>query len=283
MQFNRVASVVFDDVDRPGFGFEISGLRISFDIQKTADKTPNTCKLVIYNLSEATRAKIKKDQKIILKAGYSDGAKPKVIFIGNISVYNHAKKHPEIVTTIDADDGLKGQVESRVTLSHGPGAKAATILKQIVKTLPFSDELNKISLPDVEYPEGFAFTGPSRFALEKVLKKMGMEWSVQNDLLKVITQGGTDSSTAVVLKASTGLIGSPERLTSETRKAKGKDQTVKPGWKFESLINPEINPNGRVSVTSEQIKENTIFKVISVQHSGDTHGDNWNSTIEAIE
>jgi len=283
MQFNRVASVIFEDVESPGLGFEVSGLRVSFDVHKTADKTPNKCKLEIYNLSEATRNKIRKNQKVILKVGYSDGAKPKIIFIGNISIYNHAKKHPEIITTIDADDGLKGQSESRVTLSHGPGAKASTILKQIVKTFPFSDELNKINLPDVEYPEGFAFSGPSRFALEKVLKKMGMEWSVQNDLLKIIYEGGTDSSKAVVLKAETGLIGSPERLTSDTRKAKGKDKTVKPGWRFEALINPEINPNGRVSVTSEQIPENTIFKVVSVQHSGDTHGDNWNSTIEVIE
>jgi len=108
-QFRRSATV---SVGLPGglIGVSLTGFKIVFDITKNLEKTPNTGKVQVYNLSESTRNKLdlalpknkEPPQKLFINAGYLEGDGEEVLFIGDITEISHIKDIPNIVTTIEA-------------------------------------------------------------------------------------------------------------------------------------------------------------------------------------
>lgn len=263
-------------------------VRIVFNVDKTEGKDPNTAQVEIYNLSEKTRNIIKKREEkdtlfIILNAGYIDGDGEELVFTGNVKTIVHQIDKPEIVTVITANDGDNALFNTKLSLSHGAGVSGDTILHQILKAIPISSNFPTLTVPDKAYANGFAFAGLAKDALTKVTKFLDLNWSIQNNEIRLIPFDGDDKTRAVSLSPETGLIGSPERLTASTRKAKGLSKKDKPGWKFTSLLSPKINPTGKIAVQSREIVEQTTFTVFTVTHKGDTHGGEWNTVTEVRE
>jgi len=281
-QYRRSASI---NIGRRGGNAKIlTGLRIVFNVDKTEGKDPNTARIEIYNLSEATRNLIdKNDQFIILNAGYLDGDGEELVFIGNIKSITHTIKKPEVITVITASDGDNALFNSKISISHDRGVSGDTILEQVLKAIPLSSNLSTISYTSKSYANGFAFAGLAKDALTKITKFLELEWSIQNNEIRLIPFDGDDKTIAVRLTPETGLIGSPERLTGSTRKAKGLSKKDKSGWKFRSLLQPKINPSNKVVVQSREIPNESTFTVYTVTHIGDTHGPEWETVTEVRE
>jgi len=83
--------------------------------------------------------------------------------------------------------------------------------------------------------------------------------------------GGTNNAPVLELGPDTGLIGSPEWGSAE----KGK----RPPVIATALLAGRINPGGRVALSSASFKGG--FRVIEVEHEGDTSGGAWYTRIEA--
>lgn len=281
-QYRRSASVTIGKVG--GQGKTLSGLKITFTIVKTEDKDPNTAKIEIYNLSRNTRDLIKENGEfIVVNAGYLDGDGEELLFIGNITAISHDLVKPTVITTIDADDGSNALFDSRISLSHEAGVKGITVLNNILNTIPLTNNIKVISIPDKAYANGFSFAGISKKALTKVTEFLELNWSVQNNEIVLIPFDGNDKTRAVHLSASTGMIGSPARVTLSTRKSKKISKKDKSGWKVISLLQPKILPTGKIAISSTEIPANTVFTVINVTHTGDTFGRDWFSSIEVKE
>lgn len=285
-QFNRTASLV---IGRRGETAKVlSGLRIVFNVTKTEGKEPNTAKIEIYNLSQESRNIIRMREEadtlfIILNAGYIDGDGEELVFTGNVKAISHQIIKPEVVTIIEASDGANALFSTKLSISHGAGVSADTILLQVLNAIPLPSNFQTLQYEDKAYANGFAFVGLAKDALTKVTKFMNLNWSVQNNEIRLIPFDGDDRTKVVRLSPQTGLIGSPERLTGSTRKAKGLSKKDQPGWKFTSLLQSKINPTGKIIVQSREIPENSTFTVFSVNHSGDTHGDIWETVTEVRE
>ena len=103
--------------------------------------------------------------------------------------------------------------------------------------------------------------------------------------------GGSTSVQALVFSASSGLIGSPERIVKgvkrpdeeakKKRKVKKDKKSKQAGWKIKTLLAPTVNPGDLVKVESVTIIG--WFRVESLKHKGDTHGREWYSEMELIE
>ena len=279
---NRTASVIIG-----AFGAQvisISDLRIMFNVEKTDGKDPNTARIEIYNLSEKTRNLIKTlEEFIILNAGYVSGDGEQLLFSGDISSIVHRKMIPDVVTTIVADDGKNSITDSKISLSHVAGVSATIILKKILSVFPISSNLEMITYTDKKYANGFSFVGLAKDALTKVTEFLGLDWSIQNNEVKLTLFDSDDLTRSMFLSEETGLIGSPERLSASVRKAKKKTNKDKPGWKFTSLLLPKINPKNKIAVSSDEIPDNSVFTVSNVSHNGDTHGSDWNTVTEVRE
>jgi len=280
--FNRSASVLI--TTNTNSTLKITGLRITFDIDKTEGKDPNTGRIEIYNLSEDTRNNIRDlGKNVTLFAGYTDGNGEELLFTGDITNISHSISKPEVITTIEASDGKTSINNSKTVISQSGKASGRGILQRVLGEFSIGNNLNQITFQDKFYASGFSFAGLSKDALTKVTDFLELSWSVQNNQIQIAKFDQSDETGVILLTSDTGLLGSPQRLSGESRKSKKYTKRNNPGWRFNSLLFPSINPKGIIAAQSVEIKDVSQFIVYSVAHSGDTHGPEWNSSIEVRE
>ena len=69
---------------KEGDALELGELRVAFTVKVSEQETPNSASIRVYNLSEATAGRIRKEfTRVILQAGYQGNCS--VIFDGNIT------------------------------------------------------------------------------------------------------------------------------------------------------------------------------------------------------
>lgn len=280
--FNRVCSVEVTLTNNQRI--RISGLRVSFQVEKTEDSTPNKTTIEIYNLSEDTRNKLREASKsVTLYAGYSQANGEEIVFVGDVTSIIHTFSPPDIITEISAQDGKESFTNSKIIISETEGASARSILNKILASFQIGNNATQVSFEDKKYPQGFCFSGYSRMAMDKVCKFLGISWSIQNGRIIITKFDSNDQTGVLYINKDSGLVGSPKRILDDKRKVKGLSLFKTKGWAVETLLFPSITPRSKIILQSREIKDKTEFTVISIVHNGDTHGSSWNSSIEVKE
>lgn len=306
--FNSTVSTV-------GNAKQISGLRLMFDINKTETPESNSAVITIYGLSDDTRAFIKERSTetsndgmiVILKAGYEElhGKDLPILFTGDITGVFHDTTKPEIITTLDCADGLVVIKSATFSKSYSAGVPVAQIFNDIIQAMSMpiqyaDSKTKKFSFSFYEMPEyklnrGYAFDGLASDALRRLCIGYGMRWSIQNARLKIYPawdkKGNpwTDKIQSFLIageekipsdqKLESVLIGSPKRLAKNMM---GFDRRGVRGYEFDALLMPKAEPGGSVTISSRTIKNSPITLVMSeVHHHGDTHGQDWKTTVKA--
>lgn len=293
--FGRVYKLIVGQAGQGGV--EITGLRVTFDIEKTATPRPNNSKLVIYNLAPATRAMMEKpDTKCILSAGYTEDRGALLMFSGAVDFAYTQKIQADIATTLELHDGHVALRDTMVSIGQGKGASAKAVIKSTAGQLGMPLVMDE-ALTDRTWGHGFSYYGPARHALKRVTAAAGMEWSVQNGALQVVPAGGTTLRQAIVLGGESGLIGPPERTRKGQEQAAlvkdlatGANPVNKPllsaqrrkfdGWRVKSLLMPTINPGDPVILNSAYVQGS--FRAETVRHTGDSEGGDWQTEIELL-
>jgi hypothetical protein len=280
VQWGRIYSLEFGP--REGSGLIIDNLRISFAVEKSLEKFPNNSTFKIYNLSESTRAFIENEKSVIvLKAGY--GNSKKGIFTGDISMVWHEKNGPDIITNVEAGDGLSSFINSRIDISMAPGSTVRNVIDVLKNSMGVvAGELQGLN-QDREYLNGHTMSGPTRNELDNLAEADGLEWSIQDNKLQMLPRSSGSSLPAFLLTAETGLIGTPykTKIINESILSKKDGKERDNGMHCVSLLNGEITPGRIIRVKTKLLTGN--FKVIRVRHFGDFEGNEWFSEIEGRE
>lgn len=246
-------------------GVRITGSRVSFTVEKSSARAPNSLEIKIYNLNDTTTAALlRRDYTLILEAGYKDAVE--VLYVGDILTATDAWEAPERITTLSCGDGSKAIRSSTINASFRGGVTAEQIFARLAQSmgLPLGDVRG---LGDAGYSSGYSMSGSTASALDRLARRLGVTWSVQDGHLVVRPLGEASPGATVLLSASTGLLGSPER--TET------------GVRVRSLLQPGLSPGRKIRVDSRLLDGD--FVVEKVTHTGDTHGDDWSSEAEARE
>lgn len=263
-----------------GEGVEITDLRISFQIEKSRTEQANTALIKLWNASPDTRALMEEAGMYVqLEAGYSEEAGLELLFVGDITIVSHAVNPPDVVSTIQAGDGQKAIREAWGAFSFAAGSTATEILESVAAEFGLTVR-DMPELEDEEYASGFAHVGPLRDAMNELTKRLGAEWSIQNGEVQVTKQKTALEGEAVVLSPTTGLLGTPERI-SEIDAADLSATQPPPGWKLRSLLMPRIEPGGAVQIESVAVEG--LFTVEKCTYIGDTRGEQWFCEIEVLE
>jgi len=273
-RFNRSASVMV--VSNGQTATIVSGLRITFKVVKTRDKSLNSARIEIYNLSENTRNLLSAPKaKIILNAGYLED-EVSTVFKGDIVRAYTLKRPPEVVTVIDALDGRTASL-TKLSVGYPAGTSAKTILNDVARI----SGLTSANLPDNNrtHANGFSFTGLARDVLTKCAKLLGVDWSIQNDTLKCVPVNQSDNSRVQVLSVDTGLIESPVKIGNIDPT---KQSTSIDGWKVTHLLLPSVEPGNKIVIKSQSLSSE-VYSVATIEHNGDNFGDDWSSTLEVQE
>jgi hypothetical protein len=276
--FNRNAELIIGKSKQPGI--KVAGLRITFDINKTRTSESNTCKITVDNLTKTTQNQIKADGDLMveLKVGYGDAPLLETIFVGDIVNVTHDNTKPGFVTTIEVEDGAKALRSKRLSCSLAPNATLRQALEKAVKELglPEKTRMALVNIPNVIFPSGYAFEGHVSGMLDELCLDNGLEWSVQNNETKIYTKTGTDRSKIV----HTVLIGSPRHILKKSKQNSPSDTENFVGWEFDTLLLPQAEPGGSILLSSIDVFPEIDLKVVDVVHKGDTHGNDWFTTIK---
>jgi len=284
--YNRAVSVV---IGEPGSltGILIKDLKVTFKIKKTEKSESNTAEIDVYNLSEVTRNKIKKLRDImILSVGYlSESDVLTDIYSGDITNINHIKNGPDWITKLEGNDGEKELTTKKIRFNFAEGTGAKHILSEVISALELpKDFVDTVNITDAEFGAGFTFNGLVKDAFNKLAEKLNFKWSVQDRKLQILTMSGTNNKPKIFLSPSTGLIGSPEHLTDLSSGQDASGATDKrPGWRVNSLLYAGATIGGKIEIESHEIKKGSNFRIVNIEHNGDTHGNDWNTSLDVEE
>lgn len=277
-------------------GRQIKDLRMTFSVEKTTASSENTCQVQVYNLAPASRQFIEgvpsTKGSIILAAGYEPETpvgpqRSRVIFRGDVTKVRSSRQGTEIVTEIEARDGGNAFATSIVSESAAAGTSMADVVRKTTKPLA-AKGLKLPNLADVERwvsgkfaEHGFSLFGSPRRYLDQFARTLGgrREWWVTDGELVLSTGGDPLAGAAVLLSPLTGLIGPPvlvgEDHDAATEEAEAADHDIE----LTSLLNAEIQPGKAVQLESDALT--AVLRVEKVTHTGDTHGGEWTSQVEA--
>lgn len=276
-----------------GTGLQIRRLRCSFFVEKTLEKTPNSARIQVYNLSSDSRSFIEsKNNFVILEAGYGRWVTQpitrqetfegvlKTIFLGDLAKVRTERNGPDIITTLQCGDGENAYAVANINASLTPGVKVGQVLTTILNTMGLNKgEILGLNEQDV-YRQGVTLSGPARDQLDLITRKQGVEWSIQDDKLQILPPSIGSQQEVVLLNSTSGLIGTPfkDKIVNQNILKKKDGENATSGIECTSLLNAEIRPGRFVRVESSFVTGN--FKVTKVRHEGDNYGDNWYSIIE---
>ncbi len=275
--FNRFATVA---VGAPGAkGTLVSGLRVQFDIEKDARGAPNKGIIQVWNLSESTRNQIRSTKDIaILEAGYVDDEQRNRLTIQmDVIDVRAVIQKPDIVTALTCADGVNSLRTKKFSVSYDGGKTVKAIISDLASNagLVLRD---LASIEDAQYQQGFAQAGPLGDILDKLAGRVDANWSFQNGELQFAPKDAPATAYISVVNEKTGLVGSP---TKRNKVGEINNPFQQNGWIFRTLLNPTIEPNGKVKLESEEAEG--TFRVLSVKHTGDTAEGDFYSTVEVEE
>ncbi len=296
--FLRTARVIisYGDVE----AFEVTDLRIRFEVTKLKPSTGNTMKLTIYNLDPRAHPIAAKPRKVgtgwrygrvKLFAGYE--SESGLLFLGDIKNVNTRRDGADIITDIYALDGGKATENAHMSQTFTAGASLLSQLDAGFSSMSKADptiikapyQLGTVSKKkNVGSRSIFSDT---RSFIDALAREYGFGWSIHNNTFRVSGHDDVFKSEAQaqVISKTTGMIGAPA-ITE-------KGATVK------SLLLWDIAPDDPFRVESEYgtiklgvdlFRNQTYktlgegyYKVLSVKHVGDTRGNTWFSNIEGID
>jgi hypothetical protein len=277
-----------------GKTIDIVKLRAQFMVRQKDSQHPNWMYIRITNLSNDTmNQEYKENDKVELKAGYP--GRSGTIFKGRIMQVRKGKepngvdKYFDVLAT--SNNQAYGFAMVNKTLKAGWTHK--DVVDEALKSMKeFGVEEGHIAdLGSKKAPKAVTLFGHAREILRDAAFATGTSWSIQDEKFQMIKPDGYLPGDVVVLNSDTGMIGLPE-------------QNLK-GIVVKSLLNPEFHYGGRVKIDQSSIQEslfstsrsegapdtgfqrkNTpsiakdgIYRILRVDHDGDSEGQDWYSTL----
>lgn len=260
----------------------IDNLRIQFEVTKSIISTPNLAKITLFNANQDTLALLQaKYTQLILNAGYE--ASVGLIFKGEIRNVFQARQGIDMTTIIYAGDGQKAWDNSIFNKTFSENVEAQKIVQEVAQSFKEIVVGTLEGIPNIKDKlRGTTLSGASKDIMDVLAREYGFSWSIQDGALVTSSQDQPLSTTeAVVIEGATGMLGIP--TVTET------------GAKVTTLLNPKLLPHApfEIQATSAQIglknlafrdpstvrtSANGFYKTVEVVFSGDTRGNNWQST-----
>ena len=267
-----------------GDGFEIGetttgspkALHISFSIEKADTETPNTAIISLWNLNPEHLAILNEPDCIVtLRAGY--GSHMPLIFVGAITYIETSLDGGDRETRIEAADGRVELRDCYVSLSYAGTISTNKIIEDIAADMGVAVSFS-YNVRFAELPNGFAFVGNGRTALDKACASSGLDWQIYNGVLQVKLRGDTMTREVYLLSPDSGLIGIPKKITfGSTAQADGDES----GYECEFLLNGAVGIGDYIRVESKVVTG--YFRIRSLSMDGDNESGSWLSKAKLIE
>lgn len=276
-------------------GLDLSAMRIKFKVLAMDVDTPPTAVIRVYNLSDDTANRVQKEfQDVILQAGYEGGSFGQ-IFTGTIKQFRRGKEDATskflYIMAADGDAAYNfGVVSKSLAAGASPKQQIEAITQQTAAKGLASGTIPAELGTGGTLPRGKVLFGLARDRLTDIAATTNYSWRIVGGKVEFTKLTGYKSGEAVVLNAATGMISMPEATVG--------------GIHVRALLNPRIIVGGRIQIDNASINQLTVkeqgfprhtdltfpaattedgfYKVLVVEHFGDTQGQQWYSDITAL-
>jgi len=303
--FRRSWKVQVDTLD-------VSSLDIEFRATATIKAEPNKCVLTVWNLNDDHRAQLLKrnrpqgatSSKIVgipvqVEAGYIDNTS--VIFSGDLREVGSQRDRTGWKTVLSGDDGGRAHREGRINACYAKGTQIGFILQQAATAMGvgLGNAANFTATANIAgigatLPHTMTLSGNAAQALTRVLRSIGLTWSIQRGALQIAQKGQPLGLSAILLTPQTGLIGSPEASIDSTvslgnpqqfaanaaqkvaKPPKPKDSSI---LKIRSLLIPGLTPGRKIVLQSRDF--NGGYYITEVEYQGQSWSNDWHCTMIA--
>jgi hypothetical protein len=299
MQWGRRCTIMIGKNDPTGKKsspyLTVSDLRVTFEILKTIDKTPNSAKVSIYNLTDQHTNLIKKDyDEVIMMAGYQ--AADQMLFRGTIRhAYSYQESGTDWITYIDAGDGDKDYQQAVISKTLAAGHTDNDWLNECGKAFLATGgtKLGHMDVKGRARVRGRTYVGLTRDLITQIAKASDAHWSIQDGVLQIVAVDTTLPNQAIKIASNNGLLGAPE--------VTDKGITVK------CLLRPALKVQGKIWIDNNNVRERArkasiyhkggplkpltrldvdgVYKNFKVLHRGDTRGnsgEDWCSEVQCV-
>lgn len=247
--------------------------RVAFRVVKTLTTETNVSDVEIYGLGDSLRQQfLKPGQVMQIEAGYADASE--ILTIADITNASIKREPPDIITRLECQDGAVALRERKIALSFAPDTPVKRVLDKLAEELALGQRATGVEVSGV-YRNGITLSTTIRDALDRVTRKAGVTWSIQDRQLQILDRVDASQGEGVLLSPSSGLINSPERIDDPET---GDDIERGVGYRVRSLLNPKIRPGDQILLESADVSGQ--FRIDTVEHSGDTMAGNWYTEAE---
>lgn len=275
---------------------DVSDLRCVFKTKANIDTIAQTCTLVVYNMNANTEKEIIEEGfQISIYGGYDEGQYGQV-YIGDIvQIYRNRENGIDYRLEIIAIAGAKEYCSNFVKSALAAGSTPREQINQIAKSADRKFGVGEVSeeLQERPLPRGKVLFGtPAKYLRDICMWNDANFWSGADGklVLKTVEQVIPEDQ-VLVLTPTTGLVGTPA-YSDDGIHIK---MLLDPRVVLQSMIKidneiiqrqaMQINADGKKNPNA--VNQNTVFdkdgeyQVFSIEHSGDTWGDDWTTSVVA--
>lgn len=261
--------------ERGSEGKVIDSLDMDFTIDKNTGSEPNKGTITVYNLNKDSRGIFTQEIELfcILEVSYADEPFHK-IFSGDIIFATSTKEGADWVTKIDAGDGFRDLNRTTFQKSWKKGASTKSILREILNSFKYTSVEGFDRVKGRSLNGKLTVDGNLHQAIDKILLQEGLTWTVQDEILRILSPYEVLDTEVALLKPTSGLINTPfaQELTLPNYENGEKNIKVS-GIRFKTLIVPNVLPTRAVRIESESTVGD--FKCIKARYSGSNYGNDW--------
>ncbi len=291
--FSRSSTVTVGTVQIANIG-AARGLDVIFQVKRSLKpKEPNTCDLKIYNLGADSLAAIAQaTQKSTIIAAPPTGipgvaGKPvnivpvridagyvgrtSTIYLGELRSAQSVTDGPDIVTELNTGDGDVALALQRINQSFRAGTSPVTVVQALLQQMGVgSGNLAAVqsvfaSAQGALFQRGLILKGNAATHLTDLCASVGLEFSIQGGQAQFLRLGQPLAGQAYLLSPNTGLVGTPTVDSAGI-------------LSFTSFLLPGLLPGAPVQIQSKFVSG--LYRIISVELSGDTAGNDWYAKCE---
>jgi len=250
----------------------IDDLDIEFKVENSNKENASKAEIVIYNLSDATKSKIKKDDTIQLKAGYRNDFG--IIFYGMVDKVTEEWEGGDVKTIVRGVDSTKILFEqTKIIKTYPKGTAVKTIVEEMFSL--GSVPVGRVDDPGVKLPKDMTFIDTPYGIIQQMVRLTNGELlkGITGDAALVREAMNTSCFTAyiennlgyfvrrdfkgnevIVLSSETGLMEVTEQ----------EDENAEIDYRVRCLLNWKCCTDALVQLNSYKVSG--VFKVVEYSH-----------------
>lgn len=282
-QYLRKVSLLIGDDS--GKALDLSELRVVFRVMQGRVSTPHYADVRVYNVGSETSSKVRNEfTRLYLQAGYESSGM--ATLLNGTLIQKRLGRENGVDTFLDlmAADGDEPFNQATINTTLAPGATLQDVHQSILKSLyNFGIRQGQTAeFPKQSLSRGKSMYGMVRDYLDELARSTGTDWHFSQGALNMLPQLGYlgDPTKAVVLTRDTGLIGMPAQTIDGINVRCLLNARITVGTLIQldnrSIQLAKYNPDFKaINENLPDLSADGIYQVLSVNHYGDTRGQEW--------